>query len=419
MHIVVIGAGIIGLTTAWFLVRDGHAVTIIDRETGVGLGTSFANGAQLSYSYVAPMASPDVLASLPKYLFSRDSPVRYVPSFDPDQWLWLARFLGACTGATSAANTARLLALASDSRTRLHDLARQTGIDFAHKCNGKLVVQSSLASQRAAEAQMLLQANMGSVQQALTAAECIALEPGLQSIAARLVGGIHTPSEEVGDCWKLCIGLEDSLRATRVTFLLGQQARLAMQSGAMPPGRVAGVDLPTGRVTADLYVLAAGTGSPALGAQAHVSVPVQPIRGYSISAPIIASNRAPVRSITDTARKAVYAPLGDRLRVAGFAEISGAAQLPATRLPDRAAALLRELQAIFPGACGEHDLRPWSGSRPATPTGVPCIGPCRVPNLLLNLGHGALGFTLAAGSAGLLADLVAGRPPRVTASDYA
>jgi D-amino-acid dehydrogenase len=337
--------------------------------------------------------------------------VRYVPSFDPGQWAWLLRFLAACTDARSADTTAKLLALAGLSRTRLHAMAAATGIDFDHACNGKLVIQSTADSQRMAEAQMALQAAMGSVQQALTPAECVAVEPGLESVSHRLAGGILTPGEEVGDCWKLCVGLHSWLAQRGVEFRLGAEARLAIEAG-----RVAGVDVAGGRLEADLYVLAAGTGSRALGRQVGLAVPVQPIRGYSISAPVLASNRAPVRSITDTARKTVYAPLADRLRVAGFAEIGAT---DASVLPDRADTLSRELQAIFPGACCETDLRPWSGQRPATPTALPQIGPSRVGNLMLNLGHGALGFTLSAGSAALLADLVAGRTPAISAADYA
>jgi D-amino-acid dehydrogenase len=410
MHITVIGAGIVGLTTAWQLTQDGHAVTVLDRNPDVGRETSFANGAQLSYSYVAPMASPAVIASLPTYLFSRSSPVRYRPSADPGHWAWIARFLTACNDATSADTTAKLLALAAHSRDRLHALAAQTRIDFQHHRNGKLVIHASSASQRQAEAQMVLQATMGCEQHALTAADCIALEPSLTSVAHRLAGGILTPGEEVGDCWMLCEGLHACLRAQGVRFLLGGEARLAMERG-----RLVGVDTPSGRIDADLYVLAAGVGSRALGRQARVAVPVQPIRGYSISAPILAGDRAPLRSITDTARKTVYAPLGARLRAAGFAEIGRAG----ASLPERAATLSRELEAIFPGACATRDLRPWAGSRPATPTSVPLIGESSAPNLLLNLGHGALGFTLAAGSATLLADLVAGRTPAVQAGDYA
>jgi len=398
MHIIVLGAGIIGLTTAWTLRQDGHRVTVIDRNRAVGEGASFANGAQLSYSYVAPMAAPGVLASLPKWLLSKDSPVRYVPSADPGQIAWLLRFLAACTDATSAANTAKLLRLSQLSRDRLHAMIAATGIDFQHRRNGKLVIQSTDASQAAAIAQMQLQAAMGCEQQALTPAECIELEPGLESVAHRLRGGILTPGEEVGDCHALCLGLEAALRAQDVAFHLGVEARLAKIGG-----KLVGVDTPGGRIDGDLTVLAAGTGSLALGRQAGLALPVRPIRGYSISPRVIATNRAPVRSITDTARKTVYAPLGDRLRVAGFAEIGGSDK---RHLHARAAILSAELAAIFPGACADQDLLPWAGLRPATPTAVPIIGRSRVPNLLLNVGHGALGFTLAAGSAQIVADVV-------------
>lgn len=411
MHVIIIGAGIVGLTTAWQLNKDGHRVTVVERAATVGQGASFANGAQLSYSYVAPMASRSVLGSLPKWLLKSGSPVRYVPSADPAQWAWLMRFLAACTDATNAVNTARLLALAWHSRDRLHTLVDETGVEFHHARNGKLVIQSTSASQADAEAQMALQAAMGCEQYALTAAECLALEPGLESIAARLAGGIHTPGEEVGDCRMLCEALYPWLVSRGVTFLFDTNGTVAMEGS-----RIAGLDSPAGRIKGDLFVLAAGIGSQEFARRAGVRVNVLPIRGYSISAPVIASNRAPVRSITDTLRKTVYAPLGDRLRVAGFAEIGGSDGL---HLEARTAVLSRELEAIFPGACGQNDLRPWAGLRPATPTGVPVVGPSRIANLMLNLGHGALGFTLAAGSASLLGDLVAGREPSVVAADYA
>ncbi len=410
MHVIIIGAGIIGLTTAWQLLQDGHRVTVIERNPRVGEGTSFANGAQLSYSYVAPMASKSVLGSLPKWLFSAGSPVRYIPSADPGEWAWLLRFLADCNDARAAASTAKLLALAALSRTRLHAMIEATGIEFHHARNGKLVIQSTRESQDAAETQMRLQAAMGSTQTALTAAECIALEPGLESVAHRLVGGIHTPDEEVGDCHALCAGLHATLEATGTTFLLGTEGRLAMNGQ-----RVTAVDTPGGTIEADLYILASGVAGRAMGQQAGLSVPILPIRGYSISAPVIASNRAPVRSITDTARKTVYAPLGNRLRAAGFAEIGGH---DSRHLTARAEALHADLQAIFPGACANTDLQPWAGLRPATPSGVPVIGPTRVSNLMLNLGQGALGFTLACGSAALLADLIAGRRPSINAADY-
>jgi D-amino-acid dehydrogenase len=410
MHILIIGAGIVGLTTAWTLARDGHRLTVIDRNKAVGDGASHANGAQLSYSYVAPMAAPSVLASLPKYLFSRDSAVRFLPQADPAQWRWALAFLASCTDATSARNTQRLLRLSFHSRDRLHALMDATGIAFQHSRNGKLVIHSTDAEQQAAEAQMRLQAAMGCEQYALSPAECLALEPGLESIAHRLRGGIHTPGEEVGDCLALCRGLEAHLRAEGHEILLGLEGRIAMANG-----RVNGIDTPQGRLQADLYIIAAGVASPAVARQAKTRLTLQPIRGYSISAPVLASNRAPVRSITDTARKTVYAPLGHRLRAAGFAEIGGS---DTQHLAARTQTLSRELQAIFPGACAEDDLQPWVGLRPATPSSVPRIGKTRVDNLLLNVGQGALGFTLAAGSAALVADLVAGRPSQVNPTDY-
>jgi D-amino-acid dehydrogenase len=411
MHVIIIGAGIVGLTTAWQLNKDGHRVTVIERQSAVGQGASFANGAQLSYSYVAPMASRAVLGALPKWLLKADSPVRYVPSADPAQWAWLVRFLAACTDSTSAVNTARLLALAWHSRDRLHAMMDETGIAFHHARNGKLVIQSTAASQAEAEAQMALQAVMGCEQYALTPAECMALEPGLESVAARLAGGIHTPGEEVGDCRMLCEGLHAWLASRGVSFLFDTKVAPAIEAG-----RVAGLDTASGRIEGDLYVLSAGIGSQEFARRIGARMNLLPIRGYSISAPVIASNCAPVRSITDTARKTVYAPLGDRLRVAGFAEIGGSDGL---HLGARTAVLSRELEAIFPGACAPDDLRPWAGLRPATPSGVPVIGQSRIANLLLNLGHGALGFTLAAGSASLLGDLVAGREPSVVSKDYA
>ena len=411
MKIIVIGAGIVGLTSAWFLAQDGHEVTVVDRDAAVGRGTSFANGAQLSFSYVAPMASRAVLRSLPKYLFQSSSAVRFLPRMDPGQWRWVAEFLRACNAPATARNTARLLALSFLSRAALHDMVARCPMRFDHAANGKLVVQSSVAAMQDAEAQLRLQAAMGCEQVALTAAECLALEPGLQSIAGRLVGGIHTPSEEVGDCRLLCEELQ-RVMTPGVTFMLGTEVgRIVVERGRVAALRTGGGDL-----EADLYVLAAGFGSRLLGRGAGVRVPLQPVRGYSITARVRRSNLAPVRSITDSWRKTVFAPLGGSVRVAGFAVVAGA---EAELRPDRVASLAAALEETFPGACALDDLHPWSGLRPATPTDVPVIGRSRLDNLYLNIGHGSLGFTLSAGSAKLLAELVAGRPPSIEAAAFA
>jgi D-amino-acid dehydrogenase len=414
MKILVLGAGIVGMASAWWLAQDGHDVTVVDRAAEPGQGTSFANGAQLSFSYVAPMAAPSLLRNLPKWLVSKSSPVRYVPSADPAQWQWIARFLAACNAPTVATNTARLLALSFHSRDRLHEMMRRTPVSFHNRPNGKLVVQSSAAAMDDAEAQLRLQAVMGCEQFALTAAECVALEPGLASIAHRLVGGIHTPSEEVGDCRMLCAELHRVLTTPpfAVRFRFGTEISRIVVEG----GRVRMVETSGGPLQADLYVLAAGPGSRFLGAAAGVRVPVQPIRGYSITAPIRNSNAAPVRSITDTYVKTVYAPVGDTIRAAGFAEIAG---MDTVVRKDRIDVLTRNVEATFQGACDLTRVTGWAGLRPSTPTDLPVIGASKVGNLLLNLGQGSLGFTLAAGSAALLADIVAGREPAIAAKPYA
>jgi D-amino-acid dehydrogenase len=413
MRVIVIGAGIVGLTTAWWLARDGHAVTVVDRSRQVGRGTSFANGGQLSYSYVAPLAAPSVWRNLPKYLFSPASPVRFVPQADPAQWRWAFTFLRACNADTSALTTAQLLALSFFSRDSLASMMAETPLTFDHARNGKLVVLSSSAAMAEAEAQMHLQANFGCEQHALTAAECLALEPGLESIAHRLVGGIHTPSEEVGDCRKLCEALQGILATPPfdVRFALGVTVEKIERSGT----KIQALRTDLGEMDADLYVMCAGHGSTALGRTAGGSLPIQPMRGYSISPRVKDSNRGPVCSITDSARSTVYAPIGETLRVAGFAELGG----DDTNIPaDRISSLVAEVSTLFPGACELDDVQPWCGLRPMTPTCLPVIGFTRASNLAVNVGQGKLGFTLAAGSARLLADLLAGRQTAIDAEPF-
>ena len=394
MHVGVLGAGIVGLATAWQLSRRGFQVSVVDRAVP-GSGASGGNGAQLSYSYVQPLADPSIWKQLPKLLFSPSSPLKLRPQLDPLQWRWGLAFLAACNARTSHQTTAQLLTLAAESRTAFEAMLAELEPDCDFSATGKLVLYGSVASLEGARRQLELQRTMGSEQRLVTPDECIAIEPALAAYRTQMAGAIHTPSECAADCLKLCIALERALRARGVRFLLDCE----VQGFDRRNGRVAAVQTSAGELEADAFVMALGTASHRLGRQLGAYLPVYPLKGYSITVDVDpAAHSAPRVSVTDSARKVVFARIGSRLRVAGMAELVGHdASIPATRIETLAAAT----RAVFPQASRLEALHPWTGMRPATPTGVPIIGRLAdaPSNMLFNTGHGALGFTLAFGSA--------------------
>ncbi|GHA32197.1 D-amino-acid dehydrogenase [Devosia pacifica] len=403
MRIVIIGAGIIGLSTAWQLVRDGHHVTIIDKAGSAGQGTSFANGAQLSYSYVAPLADPSVWAQLPKFLSDSQSPVQFRPGLSAFQYRWLLQFLAACTKRQAEETIERLGELASRSRSVLHSSGLLDSTQFAWRASGKLVVYSSEKSLAAASRQAEQQMAQGVSKQALSRDAVLALEPALGGISQRLVGGIFAPNDETGDALLLCRELERLMAESPnpPVFAYETSVRRIVTKSKV----VECVDTDKGRFEADLYVLAAGAYSRILGRTAGLDLPIYPIKGYSLSAPISDRSAAPDISVTDAARKIVLARLGGTLRLAGAADVVGEGLDIDTRRTDK---LIADARADFPDAARWQDATLWAGLRPATPTGQPIIGQTRLENLLVNVGHGSLGFTLALGSAERLARVVGG-----------
>ncbi|MBY0338743.1 MAG: D-amino acid dehydrogenase [Acetobacteraceae bacterium] len=406
MRILVLGAGVVGLCSAYRLAREGHQVTVVDAEAGPGLGTSFANGGQLSYSYVAPLAGPGVLGKVPFWLLDPEGPLHFRPRPDPHQWKWLLRFVRACNATTAEQTTRRLLLLAYLSRDLMRDVVATEHLDFDHAKSGKLVVQPSAEAMEGAKRQMELQARWGSEQQALTREECLAIEPSLVHIAHRIAGGVYTPSEEAGDAFLFCQALTALLQRSNdgVQFVWGAEARQLLRVG----GRVVACVTTRGVIEADAFVLALGNGARALAKPLGVDLPVYPLKGYSLTLPIVKDAAAPRISVTDSARKVVYARLGDALRVAGMADVVG----PDKSFDERRLDLLvRQAREAFPDAARWDVLTPWVGLRPATPTGLPILGPTRqAPNLYLNVGQGALGFTLAMGCAAVITELLANRP---------
>lgn len=394
MQVCVLGAGIVGLATAWQLRRDGFAVTVIDRDRA-GAGASGANGAQLSYSYVQPLADPSIWHQLPKLLLSPDSPLKLRLQFDPHQWGWGLRFLAACRTSVSQRTTAQLLALAAQSRAGFDRLLSEQRMDCDFSATGKLVLYPTEAAFAAARRQMALQRSLGSVQSALTPHECLQVEPALAHYAPRFAGAIHTPGECAADCFKVCLELQRLLQARGVKFLFDTEVTRLVPQG----GRIVAAETASGAVQADAFVVALGAGSHRLARPLGLDVPVYPLKGYSITAE--ASTRpgdAPRVNVTDAARKVVFARVGSRLRVAGMAELVGDnMSIPARRI----ASLVDTARTVFPAASDYTNVQPWAGLRPATPTGLPVIGQLAggPANLLFNTGHGALGFTLAFGSA--------------------
>lgn len=400
-QVCIIGGGVIGLASAYALVRAGHAVTVIDARDSLGSETSFANGGQLSYRYVAPLADAGVPLQAIGWLLRGDSPLKLRPRLDPRQWRWMAAFMAACRGSVNKRNAAHLLRLASLSQATLQQWRiddRLEGFDWRR--NGKLVTFRTANSFEHARSKVtdMLQ------QQVLSMGDCARLEPALA--AGDFVGGIYTPNEEVADCHAFCQRLAARLEASgRCTFMLGRKVTgIRHADGAVQAIELGGEVMPV-----EQLVLAAGHRSAELGLPG-LALALYPLKGYSLSVPIGAQHRAPNLSITDYDRKIVYARIGEQLRVAAMVDIVG---FDTGLEPKRLALMKRQALETFPLAGDYTHAIEWAGMRPATPTGVPLIGASRYRNLWLNLGHGALGFTFACGSGQLLAELIDQRTPSI------
>lgn len=406
MRIVVLGAGLIGVSSAWFLAEDGYEVMVVDRQPGPARETSFANGGQISTSHAEPWANPGAPLKALKWLGREDSPLLWRLRADPAQWAWGLRFLMECGPQRTRANIQAILALALDSRMRVKALRRALGLDYDCLERGILHYYTDPAEFAHALPQAALMREFGCERVAKTTAECLAIEPALAHSRLPIVGGTFTVGDESGDAQRFCTLLAEQAARRGVVFRYDTPlAGLASDGMA-----VRGVHLATGEVlSADAVVVALGSYTPRYLAPLGIAVPVYPAKGYSISISVEEAAAAPTVSLTDDGAKIVFSRLGQRLRVAGTAEFAG---YDTQIAPQRIAPLLRRVREIFPQLrFDENALAPWAGLRPATPGNVPLIGRTRLKNLYLNTGHGTLGWTLAAGSGRLLADLVGDRAP--------
>jgi D-amino-acid dehydrogenase len=410
MRIAVLGAGVIGTATAWYCARAGHEVVVVERREGPGLETSFANGGQISVSHAEPWANPSAPLQVLKWLWREDAPLLFRPKADPAQWAWGLRFFRECLPGRTRANTERIARLSAYSGSSLKELRAETGIRYDHLERGILnFYTEDRELDDAIEATRVLREH-GIAREVKTVDEAIAIEPALEAARPKLVGATYMATDESGDAHLFTRNLAALAEAQGVEFRFGTAVEVLHVEG----GRVVGASVIQGAaqetLRADAFVVALGSYSPLLTRRVGVAIPVYPLKGYSATIEVADPASAPTVSLTDEAAKIVISRLGNRLRVAGTAELAGYS----TELnPVRCEALVRRAREFFPQA-GHYD-RPvyWAGLRPATPSNVPVVGRTRYPNLFLNTGHGTLGWTMACGSARALADIISGRTPQV------
>ena len=404
MHTVVLGAGVVGVTTAYYLARRGHQVTVVDRQTGPGLETSFANGGLVTPSLSDPWAAPSAPLQMIQWLGKEDAPLLLRLRAVPGMAGWGLRFLQNCGRQRWRRNTEVVLRLAVHSRDALDRLTAETGIRYDRCDKGTLRVYRDARALEGAYVDADMYAEFGLPYRVLDRRGCVELEPALRPAAERIVGGVHYAGDRSGDAFlftqelaRLCAGLG-------VTFRYGTTVTALETDG----DRIAGVATDAGRIAADRYVLALGSYSPLLARRIGFGLPVYPVKGYSVTVSTAGWNDAPTIPILDERRKMALTRMGDRLRLAGTAEFAG---YDSRDNPRRSTALLAALAELFPDYPAREPAQHWNGLRPMTPDGRPILGASPYRNLFLNTGHGSLGWTLACGSALAVAALVEGGRP--------
>ena len=417
MKIIVLGAGIIGISTAWYLTQQGHEVTVVDRQTDAALETSFANGAQISVSFCEPWANAGAPLKVAKWLLRDDSPLLFRPRLDPYQWRWGVKFLTQCTDAAFARNVQQLVALGAYSHESLKGLVAETGIQYNRLEKGILHFFSSAADFEAGAQGAELMRRYGVDRRVLSREEVLAVEPALASFGTHIHGGTYTPSDESGDACTFTQKLAALCAAQGVKFLWEHDILgLNTAGGEISGVRVVNHQTELGStLLADQYVVAMGSYSTALLRPVGVDLDIYPAKGYSATLKLKKPAQASSVSLLDDTRKIAISRLGDTIRIAGTAEMAGYdTRLDTATAKVRCAALVRRYEELFPGVADTSEPNFWTGLRPSTPTNIPYIGRAeRLPNLWLNAGHGTLGWTHGAGSGRALAELMLGQQPQL------
>lgn len=409
MNVLVLGGGVIGVTTAYYLAKAGHQVELVERRDAPGLETSYANAGQISPGYASPWAGPGVPLKAFRWLSMRHGPLVIRPSLDPRMWRWLLSVLRNCTAKRYAANKSLMLPLAEYSRDSLRLLRAETGIAYDHRSRGTLQLFRTSKQFDAMAKDIDLLRQHGIPFEALDKAACMVTEPGLARSDAEFVGGLRLPDDETGDCHVFVTRLAAMAAELGVRFSYKTDVQRIIPDGS----RINSVITSDGRKSADAYVVAMGSWSARLLRPLGFSIPVYPVKGYSLTATIVNANAAPVSTVMDETFKTAITRLGNRVRIGGTAEVGGyKCTLPRSRRD----ALEHSVQSLFPGAIEPGKASFWCGLRPMTPDGPPIVGSTAIDGLYLNTGHGTLGWTMACGSARVLADIIQKRSPEIDAS---
>ncbi len=406
MKIIVLGSGVIGVSAAYVLSSRGHEVEVIERQAQSGCETSFANGGQLSFSHAEPWANPGVLPKVLKWMFKDDAPLVFRPRADLEMMKWGLKFLMNCTANRALSNSVSLLKLGLYSKKKMEQLRVFSGVTFDNRRDGILHIFSQQHEFDHAVEQARFQERLGCPAEIADRKKCIQLEPALEHAGKPVVGGIFQPLDESGDALTFTQELaKRCISEYKAVFNYGTQLRAINHSG----GRITSVTTDKGEHKADAYILSLGSYSPIYLKPLGIRVPIYPMKGYSVTFP--ANHYAPALSLTDGEHKIVYSRLGDRLRIAGTAEFAG---YNATVRPERIAPIVRAVKQLFPKCEFGAPTSEWACLRPSTPDGPPIIGKTLYDNLYLNTGHGTLGWTQAAGSATLIADIIENRPTEIS-----
>ena len=411
MRVIVLGSGVVGVSTAYYLARAGHEVTVIDRQSAAGLETSFANAGQISPGYASPWAAPGIPMKAVKWLFQRHAPLAIRPDGSLFQLQWMWEMYKNCDADRYAVNKERMVRLAEYSRDCIRALRAETGIDYEGRQRGTLQLFRTQAQFDGAAKDIEVLRQAGVPFEVLTREQLANAEPALAKVRDKLVGGLRLPNDETGDCQMFTTKLADMAKALGVRFEFGVDIRAIESQG----DQITGVRTDRGTFTADRYVVALGSYSRLLMKQ-FFRVPVYPLKGYSITVPITDAAQAPVSTILDETYKIAITRFENRIRVGGMAEIAGYSK---ALNPRRRETLEMVVTDLFPGGGDVSKASFWTGLRPMTPDSTPIVGATPLRNLFLNTGHGTLGWTMACGSAAVISDLVSGKVPAIHTDDLA